>query len=375
MFDNDSILFLLAARETLCLIAESSDISKDNKNSLTDFIINEASDYQVMSLLLDGKLPDTDVNEAEEEKLFKRLKVIVAANKKLVCEMFGFDVYDDVLKKVNPLYPKLSTTKPVLNFHLGTGGLNALLEAPFLGELTLQQRLARSRAARERIKQQVAKMSPAERAKELARLKQAGVKVPKAAKKVAAKVVKKDPLAALPKAYKDPAKKVVKTVSKAKTHFDKPIADIKRKVAAKKPAVKDLTKKGVEVGAKAKTAAMGVMQQIKNKATSGLKAVSAFATTPAGQAVGGAALAALALYASYKVYKRFLSKAAKACRGMGGAEKTACMRKFQISGYNAQIKDLQAASGACAKAKNPAKCKTAIAKKIYKVKKKMAKAT
>jgi len=378
MINNDSILFLLAARETLCLIADSSNMSKDNKNVLTDFMINEASDYQVMSLLLDGKLPESEINEAEEEELFKKLRVIVAANKKLVCEMFGVDVYNDVVKKIEPLYPNLSTTKPVLNFYLGSGGLNALLEAPF-SELSGAGSLALKRGRGRLLNRRLQNVSPAEAQKQIARLKKLGA-IPPDFKVTPFKPIKKvlkttrDPLAALPPGYRKVGKKVVKTVSKAKTHFDKPIADIKRKAVEVKPVVQDVKKKGIEAGIKAGTKIKDVAATAGKAVSKAGKAVAGFAKTSPG-IVGGAAIAALALYASYKVYKRFLSKAAKACGGRSGAEKTSCMKKFQISAYNAQIKDLQAASGGCSKSKNPGKCKMSIAKKIYKIKQKMTKAT
>ena len=370
MINNDSILFLLAARETLCLIAESSNMSKDHKNILTDFMISEASDYQVMSLLLDGKLPNSDINEAEEEELFKRLRVIVVANKKLVCEMFGFDVYEDVVKKIEPLYPNLSTTKPVLNFYLGSGGLNALLEAPFSelsGAAIVQQKRSRERMRK------AAEFSK----KGLGKVKRKIIPkaVPKA--KVMPKVIKKDPLAALPPGHRGGGKRLIKPVSPAKTHRDLPMTT--KKPIGKGPPPKStggyetkikVTKKGPSPEAKA-----GLVNTIRMKTHNAVSAVRTYLGSSQGQLVAGAAIAALALYASYKVYKRFLSKAAKACGGRSGAEKTSCMKKFQISAYNAQIKDLQAASGACAKAKNPAKCKVAIAKKIYKIKQKMTKAT
>ncbi|MGD2071935.1 MAG: hypothetical protein PVG65_00390 [Candidatus Thorarchaeota archaeon] len=342
----NSVLFLLAARETLCLIAESSILEKNQKDILRDFIINEATDYQIMSLLLDGELPDSEIDAAEEQGLFNRFKGIIEFNKELVCEMFGFDTYNDVVEKINPLYPKLSTTKPVLAFQ-STNGLNSLLEAPF-SEISGAAKLALQRS-KERLK------------------KKAIAKAKTTVKKGAEKAAKKDPLAALPKAYKGTGKKLVKTVSPEKTHRAAPMKALgKGKVSTASTKTQATTSTKTQAG---------TIQAVKAKAQNALSAVTDFLKKPAGQAIGGAALAALALYASYKVYKRFLSKAARACRGLSGAEKTSCMKKYKVGAYNAQVKDLQAASKACAKSKNPAKCKASIAKKIYKIKKKVAKVT
>ena len=68
-----------------------------------------------------------------------------------------------------------------------------------------------------------------------------------------------------------------------------------------------------------------------------------------------------------------MSKAARACKGKKGEEKTACMREYKKRALLAQAQDTNASAAACAKTKDPGKCKAAIARKVAKLKAKAAK--
>ena len=89
--------------------------------------------------------------------------------------------------------------------------------------------------------------------------------------------------------------------------------------------------------------------------------------------VGGIVAAGLLIYGAIKTYKRFFSQAAKACAGKSGAEKTACMDRAKGGALMAQKKDLSSASAACAKTKDPAKCKAVIANRLKKIQAKASK--
>ena len=85
------------------------------------------------------------------------------------------------------------------------------------------------------------------------------------------------------------------------------------------------------------------------------------------------AVAAAAVVAAYKIYKRFFSKAAKACKGKSGGEKTACMKKYKIDGLKAAKAEIMKSMSKCAKSKNPEKCKVEVKKKALKFDAKIAK--
>jgi len=83
--------------------------------------------------------------------------------------------------------------------------------------------------------------------------------------------------------------------------------------------------------------------------------------------VGASAIAALIIFASIKAYKRFLSKAAKACKGKSGDEKTLCMKNYKKRALSQQIIDLKKGKRVCSKTKNPKKCILGIDKKAKKL--------
>jgi hypothetical protein len=87
--------------------------------------------------------------------------------------------------------------------------------------------------------------------------------------------------------------------------------------------------------------------------------------------IGGIVLAAIIATAAYKVYKGYLSKAAKACQGRKGEDKTKCMKDYKRKAVQEEIKAMTKLMSECSKSKEPVKCKNAIKKKIDSKKKKL----
>jgi len=111
---GDSVLFLLSARRSLAEIVLSSE--SENSEALAEFLIDEASDYEVMSLLVDGKLPDQKYNAGGEALLFSRLKESILMDAASFIEVLGESVFTDFMTKVASVFPTLSTQAPVLEF-------------------------------------------------------------------------------------------------------------------------------------------------------------------------------------------------------------------------------------------------------------------
>jgi len=84
-----------------------------------------------------------------------------------------------------------------------------------------------------------------------------------------------------------------------------------------------------------------------------------------------AALAALVITASIKIYKNYFSKAAKACAGKSGDEKTACMTNYQKNSIQKQIAVLKKSLSFSDKCSNPKKYEMKINKKIKELNKKL----
>ncbi len=319
---GDSVLFLLSSRAALANIVEAS--GPENSKGLISFIHNEASDYEVMHLLLKGSLPTEKYNTVAEMILFSEFKESMLLNHDFVTEMVGQAIFDNVLNEVDSLYMQGSTARPVLEFDMHTD--RDLAFAYMISEAAI---LSEIPAGRESL-----------RGLALLKQKMAGLVGPAKAKALA-----------------------IYNAAKAKL------------VAAKAGAVKGAaaTKTAaVKAGAAAKGAAVKGGVAAKGAAVKAGAATSKFAATKAGLATGGAAAGALAIYAGAKIYKRFFSQAAKACGGQSGPAKTACMKKYKKQAIMKQASAIQSASGTCAKSKNPGKCKAAVGKKVASLKAKAA---
>lgn len=79
-------------------------------------------------------------------------------------------------------------------------------------------------------------------------------------------------------------------------------------------------------------------------------------------AAGASALLLTAIIAFLlkKIANRTLSKAARACKGLKGKDKTKCMYKFEVEIVKNQVAALKKLMGACSKNKSPEVCKAKI---------------
>jgi len=290
----DSVMFLLSARQTLADIVEAS--GSDNAAKMVQFLHNEASDYEVMNLLITGKMPDEKYNPAAESQLFSIFKEQMLRDHEKVTEAIGNTVYQNVLHEVDSVYPIMSTATPILEFMAAQDIELAL--ACYVSEVDT------------------------------------GPIVMPTAKKVSA------------------GWRNVRNISRPTTF---------RNVRAAQTPAPTLLQKGV-------TAVKGAAAGAKAIAIKGLAALKTFALSPAGQVVGGAAMAALIGYAAVKTYKRFFSQAAKACAKLPTAGKTACMAKYKKQAIMKQAADLQKGASICSRVKNPEKCKAGVAKKLASLK-------
>ena len=343
---GESVLFLLSARNTLAEMVE--DAGHESSEEMINFLINEASDYEIISLLVEGVIPEEKYNEDHEAWLFSSLKEQVLANHELVSEMVGSRTFSDFMTKVDSVYPVVSTAGPMLEFFSKQDASIAgamLLSEQGVGSPEWMRMMAKKKAA------------------------------------VGAKAASKKNLMGADKAPEGPIAKPDLgkpseyggiTQGKGATAKGAFKAQAKRDIEAKKLTAQDRPDTGPgPAGMKQSELDKmepGFLMKLKASLNSAADSVSAFAKTPAGLAVGGAALAALLGYAAAKTYKRFFSKAAGACRGMSGGAKTDCMNKFRGRALMAQAADLQRGMASCSKAKNPAACKSAVGGKIERLK-------
>lgn len=286
---DDSMLFYLSARNTLKESIELTDPKK--KKTLENFIMNEASDYEILSLLLTQELPENKYDLTKEAFLLSDLKELVIENYTEMSEMMGEVVTKDFILEVGPLYPDFSTAAPLLEFTRAKvneagetrGGIK------WYGEIDTPARYKK--------------------------------KVP-----------------ASPNPGPTPRENWKNRANYSRDNW-------RNKPGYSKGGTGELSKGGLSKGVK-----------------TGLKYA------------GGAAVAALLGYGAVKLYKAFLSKAARACKGKSGAEKTACIQAYKVKGYQAQANAIKAGMSKCEKSKDPEKCKSIAGKKIVLINAKIAKA-
>jgi len=334
---KESLLFLLSMRETLCLLIDESNISY--REELKSFIINEASDYQIISLTVDGELPLNESHYFNEFVLFERIRLEVKDHKKFICEMFGADIFDDVVKKVDSISPKFSTRKP-------------LLEVDDDNPYSIKNMLKNAGKPS-------TKITPSKY--------NIDVKTQKlldAGKKAADKYHASSDLK--PKADISSTSKLIQKAIKPKVIPTKIIPSVVNKPTVPTP---DVVKKSVGLRAQITKS----FDNLKQQATSATNAATSFVKAHPTE-IAGVMLAVLAIYASVKIYKRFYSKAAKSCSSYKGIKKTTCMKKFQLTGYKAQLMDLKKAATQCGLTKDPEKCVRTIKSKMDKLNKKISKA-
>ena len=340
----ESILFLLSARESLSYMVEASSV--DHKDELKNFLMNEASDYEIIHMLMHEEMPNEKYNFIEEIKLFSQLKEQVLINFNVLNKYIGESV-STFINEVDTVYPSYSSAAPILEFQLATKDhiLNEVFDKEGVGIQKLVDYFTSGEASKN-VSAAASKL---------------GAALGKSGRAALAAGNKKLAMLKLTNKGVDTA-----TANKMFSVAGKKVAHTKDAVArAASGADADALKHSVNKA--------GILATIKAKAIAAAPALQKAVTSQAGMAVGGAALAALALYASVKLYKRFMSKAAKSCAGQSGSAKTMCMKKSQHGAMAAQIKDLGSAMNACAKSKSPEKCKIPIQKKISSLQVKMQK--
>lgn len=92
---KEKLLFLSICRHTLCEMYDNIELKK--------FIVNEATDYQIISTIVNNKIPYEKNNPVEEKKQWEIFQHIIS-NKELFIEMNLNEVDGDQGKYVQGLY-------------------------------------------------------------------------------------------------------------------------------------------------------------------------------------------------------------------------------------------------------------------------------
>jgi hypothetical protein len=115
---HDSILFLLTLRNTLSeFISSESNLNLVDKAMAKNYIMNEASDYEIMSLLMTGEFPSSKYDLVKEEKLFNQFRNYVHVNEEKIQKYFKINL--DIVNEIESISKyNLSSAVPILEFLL-----------------------------------------------------------------------------------------------------------------------------------------------------------------------------------------------------------------------------------------------------------------
>ena len=316
----DSLLFLSVARGTLCEYYDTLGI--DNMNEVRRFLKDEATDYQIMELIVSGNLSENRYDDIREQRLWVALKQAIYMENVELLEVIGENLSDRFLSKMGPVVEYgLSSRRPILELHVKSG---VLAEASFWDDLKGWSKEKLSQGV-DKVKDLSAKArGKAARHKEVDTAKQKGTTPPKPEEKTTPKKAdaKKEPVKTTPPKPEEkttPKKTEEKPKAAPKKTEEKPKAAPKKTEEPKNtPLFKGVTDRWNKLTPNQKGAAKGAA------------------------AVGGAALIA---WAAKKAYDKHFSKAAQACKYED--DPSSCRAKYRMNARNAKLTSLKAGLSKC----------------------------
>jgi len=386
---SDSLLFLGAAREALCNIIEISTMSQADIEKSRGFLMNEASDYEIMSLIMEGELPEEKYNDLDESYMFEELKERMFVDAEVVGQFMDTETMIEFFSSVGSVFPAHSSAKPIMEYQASTG---LHFDGELLSEVDMAQGAADIAANTKRAYDKLMASSFVKTMwKKSTEIDKVDVKgaVKAALKKVTGPIGKAQDKAAasvldLYKGAKDALKqKWAKALQKTDPNLamrraqrgvggkvEPGYLDKLKSQAAQPDWKKELNQRMTDLKNTANSAVDAVKQTVNQAVKTGSEYVKAH---PEAGYIATAALASLAIFAGYKTYKRYMSKAGKACKDQTGSQKSNCLKTYRKKALLAQAQDTQASAVACSKTNKPEKCKAAISRKVAKLKSKASK--
>jgi hypothetical protein len=114
---SDSLMFLVTVRKTMCEFVDNSRLSEVDKVEGKNFIMNEASDYEIMGLAVNGEYPEEKYNQLKEEALFENVRSCVINNFDTFSDLLSERVATDFATDLTSLSEYgLTSCIPVMNF-------------------------------------------------------------------------------------------------------------------------------------------------------------------------------------------------------------------------------------------------------------------
>jgi len=310
--------FINIAKNVIYEYSKISEYNNRQLNVIKEFIFDEATDHQIMSMLFEGKLSD---------------KYIINEEYTAVHNLTEFEKIDNLFDNIENLNEAGFLSKIKKTFDKGIEAFHSKLEMFPDSELKKYAESPQAEQYDQGFQRELKQGK--DNYNNLSPEAKKGYLILKNAYKQFKQYRQKD--------IKKKSKEKPNDVFSKEKDFGAPDRrlDKSKPITIKKPSDKQITGKLKQSNSAGAVASVG-SKFIKY--------------------LGGLALATVLIYAAYKVYKNYFSKAAKSCAG--NPNKNICMIRYKQNAIKAQISDLQRASGSCNKSKEPAKCKFAIKSKI-----------
>jgi len=101
---SESIIFLGCCRVALRDVIDlTEDMEIEARTHLKNFIMNEASDYQIITMVVEGNIPEKKYDDVAESDQFGAFRKIVHTNADLFAEAIGKQETMDLFYEVGPI--------------------------------------------------------------------------------------------------------------------------------------------------------------------------------------------------------------------------------------------------------------------------------
>jgi hypothetical protein len=342
---SDTLAFLTIARKVIYELIEESSFSRENLVSVRNFILNEASDYEIMSILLDGNLPLTKYDLVMESVCYNKLKKTYGAKFDFVpLSLYNLSSQPYVRRFIveNKLFEQDETEKWKDKAEEEIKNRNLVKKLP---NVPIKQKELLDKKA------------------EYSLLK---YKESEAEKKIKTGKERDQDVSDIEKEKEEYSERAEETGEE--------IQDISQDISTQSVAGTAFS----VAGSTAKSIAISsIFRSIEGGIGKGIAFIrpmlSAFLASPAGQLIGSAILVSIISFASYKTFKHIFMKAKVACEGFQGEEKDQCIMRYKIDALQAKVNDLKSGLPYCIDSEDPAKCSAKINSKINKTMEKIKK--
>lgn len=123
---KNSLKFFSICRENLVsIIKEIETLTESEKKDVITFLENYATDYEILSLTINNKLPKERSNIIKEQKLIQKYKNNIMENYDVLNKVIKEDYLNEFILEFDSVMPYgLSSAKPIMEFNKLSGIMN-----------------------------------------------------------------------------------------------------------------------------------------------------------------------------------------------------------------------------------------------------------